>query len=107
MKSKAFTIIFSSVLLLSLSGCDVVSGKSGKSEDSAAFHLKKVTEIETDDYEYYTIYAHEETGVLYLYVRAGSYRAGMTALIKADGTAYTMEDYYMDKELQYWGNEKE
>lgn len=98
MKKKALAIIFSGILL---TGCGMKDGVKDN-----AFHLRKVTEMDMEDHMTGTLYVHEETGVLYLYV-AGSHRAGMTALIKADGTAYTMEDYYMDKELQYWGNEKE
>ena len=99
MKKKALAIIFSALLL---TGC----GMKDEVKDSA-FHLRKVTEMDLEDYMDGTLYVHEETGVLYLYCRAASDRAGMTALLKADGTAYTYEDYCKDQELQYWGNERE
>lgn len=98
MKKKALAIIFSGILL---TGC----GMKDEVKDSA-FNLRKVTEMDMEDHMTGTLYVHEETGVLYLYV-AESHRAGITALIKADGTAYTYEDYCKDQELQYWGNEGE
>lgn len=42
------------------------------------------------------LYVHEETGVMYFMKTFGSNK-GFTAMIKADGTAYTLEDFEMDK----------
>ena len=39
-----------------------------------------------------SIYVHDQTNVIYIY-NSGSY---FTPLIKADGTAYTLEDYTKD-----------
>ena len=100
MKKKTIAIIFSGILL---TGCSMSIKDEVK---DSAFHLRKVTEMDTEDYMRGTLYVHEETGVLYLYCSSSS-RAGMTALLKADGTAYTYEDYCKDQELQYWGNERE
>lgn len=42
------------------------------------------------------LYVHEETGVMYFMNTCGS-NTGFTALIKPDGSAYTLEDFEMDK----------
>ena len=42
------------------------------------------------------LYVHEETGVMY-YMNTCGDNVGFTAMIKADGTAYTIEDFEMDK----------
>lgn len=44
------------------------------------------------------LYVHDQTGVLY--VRLKSTFGGLTALIKPDGTAYTIEDYNRDCKTQ-------
>ena len=42
------------------------------------------------------LYVHEETGVMYYLNTLGGSK-GFTAMIKSDGTAYTIEDYEMGK----------
>lgn len=52
--------------------------------------------IEDVDSEYEGLYVHEETGVMYFMNTCGSSKF-FTAMIKADGTAYTLEDFEIDR----------
>lgn len=52
--------------------------------------------IEDIDNKNEGLYVHEETGVMYFMNTYGG-SAGFTAMIKADGTAYTLEDFMKDK----------
>lgn len=47
-----------------------------------------------------TLFVHKETGVVYVMAHFGGTNttyAGFCSMIKADGTAYTIEDYEMEK----------
>lgn len=44
-----------------------------------------------------SIYVHKETGVIYVLACVGTAHTGFCPMIKADGTAYTIEDYEMEK----------
>lgn len=43
------------------------------------------------------IYVHKETGVIYVLACVGTEHTGFCPMIKADGTAYTIEDFEMEK----------
>ncbi len=70
-------------------GCSLVADNYGT--EHCNFRL-----IEDVDGKQEGLYVHEETGVMYFMNTCGS-NIGFTAMIKADGTAYTLEDFEMDK----------
>lgn len=72
---------------LTLSGCRLVKDEFGT--EHCHFRL-----IEYTDNQIASLYVHEETGVIYY---KGGDKTGLTALIKPDGSAYTLEDFEMDK----------
>jgi len=73
-----------SVLLL-LSGCGFASIET----ENCHFECLKGS----DDC---SIYVHKETGVIYVFMHIGTQHTGFCPMIKADGTAYTIEDYEME-----------
>lgn len=77
-----------SVLLL-MSGCDAASIET----ENCHFECLEGS----DDC---SIYVHKETGVIYVLVGVGTEHIGFCSMIKADGTAYTIEDYEMEKKLK-------
>lgn len=72
---------------LTLSGCRLAKEEFGT--DHCHFRL-----IEDVEGAIEGLYVHEETGVIYY---KGGDKTGLTALIKPDGSAYTLEDFEMDK----------
>ena len=76
-------------MCLMFSGCRFIDDEYGTEH----CHFKLIEEgYNTNE----GLYVHEETGVMYFMNTCGSNK-GFTAMIKADGTAYTLEDFEMDK----------
>ena len=74
---------------LLMSGCDAAS------IETENCHFKC---LESSDN--CTIYVHKETGVIYVGTHVGGANTtytGFCPMIKSDGTAYTIEDYEMEK----------
>lgn len=74
-----------SVLLL-MSGCDLASLET----ENCHFECLE----ESNDC---SIYVHKETEVIYVFMHIGTQHTGFCPMIKADGTAYTIEDFEMEK----------
>ena len=88
MKKKILCCTMTCICLL-LGGCKVAEDNFGTEH----CHFRLIEDVD-DNTE--GLYVHEETGVMYYMNTCGSNK-GYTAMIKADGTAYTLEDFEMDK----------